>query len=271
MERRKSTNQNIKMINLRTYKQKIFMRLTYALLFLMVLVIACSKEEDDDNPPAKKPDPSCFEVPAYTNQLPNMDFETWGYPDSSEGKYIEPCGGVWASSNAVSQSILSISTSVRTNQSGNGDFAVQLETQNLFGVAAFPGVFFSGRFKSYNFSGLDVLNNAEFGVPFTEKPLKFKGLHKYISVAGDSAYIIVMLSKYDTINKVKDTVGLGDLTIKNSITDYSEFNIDIDYSYPAGSEIPDSVLLLFTSSKALEEILGGAGSTLTVDNCSFVY
>lgn len=246
------------------------MRFTTIAILFLTLVIACSKEEDD-TPPAKKPDPACFEVPVYTNQLPNMDFETWGYPDSSEGKYIEPCGGVWASSNAVSQSILSISTSVRTNKAGNGEFAVQLETQNLFGVAAFPGVFFSGRFKSYNFSGLDVLNNAEFGVPFTEKPVKFKGLHKYVSVAGDSAYIVVMLSKYNMTNKIKDTVGFGELTVKNSIASYTEFNIDIDYGYSAGSEIPDSVLLLFTSSKALEEILGGAGSTLTVDNCSFVY
>ena len=236
----------------------------------LTFIMSCSKDDDEETSTPTTPS-DCFEQQSYTDQLPNMDFETWGYPDSSENKYLEPCGGVWTSSNAIS-SQLDVRTSLRTTDAQSGKYAVMIKTEGVFGgLVLAPGIFFSGKFLSYELDLEKLLSNAEFGVPFTEKPKSLKGFHKYISVNGDSAYVAIMLSKYNTSNKTKDTVGFGELIIYNSISNYTQFDIGVDYSYSAGTEIPDSVAIIFTPSKGIEDLVGGIGSTLFVDNCSFGY
>ena len=242
-------------------------------VFLSLFVFACSKEEDN-TPTKPKPNvtPDCYERDtSFTDQLPNMNFESWGYPDSSEGKYQEPCGGVWASSNPVSVSFTGAKSSMPSGSAQQGDYGVEIKTNSLLGPVIMPGILFTGRYKSYNFSGLDVQKNAEFGVPFTFKPKNIEGFFKYSSVNSDSAYALVLLTKYNTSLKTKDTIGFGDFTILNSVNSYTSFSISIDYSYSSGAETPDSILLLFASSKGALDLVGQPGSTLTVDNCVFVY
>jgi len=242
----------------------------FLLVGCFAFILSCSKDEEEEEP-KKTTSPDCFEVGTYTDQLPNMNFETWGYPDSSGNKYQEPCGGVWSSSNGVSAQV-DVITSTKTTDAQDGNFAVKIKSEGLFGgFVLAPGILFAGKFLSYNLDLNELLSNAEFGVPFTNKPLNFNGYYKYISVNGDSAYVAVMLSKYNFQTKSKDTVGFGDFTVYNSISNYAEFNIGIDYNYTAGSEVPDSVTVIFTPSKGIESLVGEIGSTLFVDNCRFNY
>ena len=237
----------------------------------ILFAFSCSKEDDDTGSTKPKQDPDCFATTSYTDQLPNMDFENWGYPDSSDNKYRDPCGGIFASSNAVSAQF-DLITSQRSADAQNGDYAANIVTGSFFGgVLLAPGILFVGEFTSYQLDLQKLLSNARFGVPFTERPASFQGFHKYTSVNGDSAYIAVMLSRYDQQNKIKDTVGFGELTIRNTITQYTEFDIPIDYNYAAGTEQPDSVAIVFISSKEIEDLLGEDGSSLWVDNCKFTY
>lgn len=239
-------------------------------MLFSIILLSCSKEEDE-SPKPKPSDTECFKVESYTQQLPNMSFDSWGFPDSSDGAYRDPCGGVWTSSNAISNSFITQSTVIRSSESVDGDFSAQIETKSFLGAIIFPGVLFNGRFKSYTFNIADALQDVEFGVPFTEKPVGLTGMHTYTSVAGDSAYIAVMLSKYNTATKQKDTVGFGDYTVTSSVNTFSPFTLNMDYSYAAGGEVPDSVLVIYTSSKGFQELIGSAGSTLVVDKCAFVY
>ena len=242
--------------------------LTFA-LGLTVLLISCSKEEEKDNT-TKKVDPKCFEVTAYTDQLPNFSFENWGFPDSSGGKYMEPCGGVWTSTNAIS-SQLNLITSYQTGDAEHGSYAVKLTTVSVLGPVTGPGVFFSGRFKSYSVDFTEVLKNAEFGVPFTKKPKSLQCYLKYTSVKGDSALAGVILTKYNAAKSARDTIGLGELTLRETTNSYQMYSIDIDYTYPSGNLDPDTVTVVFASSKEIEGLNGQVGSTLYVDNCGFVY
>lgn len=245
------------------------------MLAALVLLFACSKKDDDDDTPTTPPTPvGCFDQVAYTDQLPNQEFENWGFPDSSGNKYQEPCGGVWTSSNAISNELDLICVK-KSATSQTGSAAVEIKTNgiNLLGnQVVVPGFFFCGKYKSYaGINIFDPLASIEFGVPFTKKPASLKGFQRYTSVNGDSAYIAVLLSKYNPTKKMKDTIGFGDLTIKNSSTSYSEFNVTIDYKPEFTSELPDSVVVLYTSSKGIESLVGEIGSTLLIDNCTFVY
>lgn len=243
------------------------------ILLVSFFLITCSKEEDSDTPSPKPPTtPNCFSSDTvYTTLLPNMDFEYWGFPDSSKGEYQEPCGSVWVTSNAVSLEFTGSTGVTASSKAQNGTIAASMVTNNLLGPIILPGILFSGRYKSYDFSGLNFEQNAEFGVPFKEKPIKMEGYYTYTSVNADSAYALVMLSKYNAVSKVKDTVGFGGFTIKETVSSYTKFTVDVDYAYPAGSLVPDSILILFTSSKGTLELVGQAGSTLNIDNCSLTY
>ena len=236
----------------------------------IVFAVSCSKKEDDSEPSKPSTSPACFETPIYSTQLPNMDFEEWGYFDSSGGKYLDPCGNVWFSSNGVSSQV-DLITCDRTTDSQHGSYAVKMTTQSVLGPIIAPGVFFLGRFKSYEINLTKLLANAEFGVPFVEKPVSLKGYQKYTSVSSDSAFAAVMLSKYNTTTKTRDTVGYGELTIKGTSTAFIEFTINLDYSYSAGTETPDSLSMLFASSKEVEALEGQVGSSLIIDNLFLQY
>lgn len=242
---------------------------------LVVLFFSCSKEEEDDDPTPKPNPVGCFDQQSYTDQLPNFDFEDWGYPDSSNGQYQEPCGGVWTSSNAaavvLSPDLVNVS---KTANAQSGSSAVEVTTKAFAFLGqsiTVPGFFFCGRYKNYNINIFDPIKSVEFGVPFTERPVSLKGFQMYTSVNGDSAYIAVMISKYNFSADRKDTLGFGELTISQSSSAYSEFDLNIEYAQDKLSLVPDSIVVLYTSSKAYESLEGEEGSTLLIDNCSFVY
>jgi hypothetical protein len=248
------------------------MRFPYltVLTFATALVVtSCSKKEEESTPP-KKSDPLCFVAENYTDQLPNFSFENWGYPDSSEGKYKEPCGGVWTSTNGISTQI-NLTTLTQSTNAQNGTYAAKLTTVSVLGPIIGPAILFTGRFKTYNIDYTDILKNAELGVPFTMKPKTLDGYYSYNPVNSDSALASVLLTKYNTGTNARDTIGYGEFVAKSKVSAYTSFSVIIDYSFTNGTDIPDSILVMFASSKGIEGLKGETGSTLYVDNCGFKY
>ena len=107
------------------------------------------------------------------------------------------------------------------------------------------------------------------GKPFTDKPSKFKGWYKYISVNGDSAGVAAILTKYNTDKGQQDTVATAITAITENASSYTEFEIDFDYSITGIN--PDSIVIVFTSSGDGGNFQGEVGSTLTIDDISLEY
>ena len=247
-------------------------KISILVISAVVMVLSCTKEEEV--PVITTPDPqvdSCFIVLPYTDQLPNFNLEEWGNPENSGGRYEEPCGGIWASGNGGS--VLAGGYLVLAKESidvHEGAYAAKLVThQTSLGILA-AGSLFTGKFI-LNWS--KPFESARLGIPFSKKPKSLDGYYKYTSVNSDSAQVLVLLTKYNSVAKKTDTVGFGTFTEYNTVTSYTAYSTIIDYNYSAGNDIPDTLVVSFTSSagSATEDLLGEVGSTLYVDDAKFVY
>ena len=105
------------------------------------------------------------------------------------------------------------------------------------------------------------------GTPISFKPIQLSGFYKYQDVAplGDTAKVVVLLKKYDTVQNKIDTVGYG-MKLLGPVNAYSPFQVDIT-DVQLGVT-PDSIVIAFfasTSSKMCDESINGS------NNCSYLY
>jgi len=98
------------------------------------------------------------------------------------------------------------------------------------------------------------------GVPFTQKPTKFKFDYKYAPAGIDTAYAIISFtdSNGDVIN--------GGTAILMTSQNYQTYTLDIDWT---GKPAPDSMLIAFSATRT--DGNGNIGSKLTVDNIVLDY
>ncbi|MEI6122371.1 MAG: PCMD domain-containing protein [Bacteroidota bacterium] len=120
---------------------------------------------------------------------------------------------------------------------------------------------------------LDIPNaNIRLGKRYTLRPTAFLGYYKYEPVAGDSAMISVVLSKYNTALNKRDTIGWVKQLYKNTVTTYTPINLPIIYN---SADTPDTLTLLICSSAGvrfndLMNCKGQVGSKMWIDEISFV-
>ncbi|HAW53072.1 MAG TPA: hypothetical protein DCX54_12200 [Flavobacteriales bacterium] len=230
----------------------------------VLFALSCSKKKDDPSAPIVTL--GCFDRPDYTNQLPNFDFDEWGTPIESGGKYETPCGGIWSSGNPGT-ALTGQVTTYKTTDAISGDYAVEMTTISSQNLIA-GGSIYVGKFK-LNLN--NTAKSAKLGMPFTYKPVSMTGFYKYTPVNGDSSNIIILLTKYNQTTGQRDTVGFANQPGYDLVSTYTAFELVVDYNYPAGNEKPDTVVVNFTSSKAAEFFKGEIGSTFKIDNCKFTY
>lgn len=173
---------------------------------------------------------------------------------------------LWASSNAATTIVNSFCLQ-RTADSHSG-YAAYLETKSIFSQPA-SGNLFTGYFIS------NMLNSkAMRGIPFTERPSFFKGYYKYTSVnyiynsvsIADSCAIYTILSKWNGSQRV--VVADATFFSATNVSVYTLFNLPFVYY---SSDIPDTISMVFASSKNGEFYRGGIGSKLYVDDISLEY
>jgi hypothetical protein len=191
-------------------------------------------------------------------QIPEGGFNNW--TPFLLNTYSEPAGGWWTTLNTLSTLGGPVTVSPSTDVH-SGAYAAKLETKQ-WGTLLLSGLLVSGKF----------INAAPFikqGQPFTDKPSRFKGWYKYAPVSGDSAAIVAILTKFNTITGKPDTIARTINTIKNNISVYTQFDFKFDYSIPNVN--PDTIKIVFVSSADGANMKGQNGSTLLLDDISLEY
>ncbi len=105
------------------------------------------------------------------------------------------------------------------------------------------------------------------------RPTHFKGYYKFEPVNGDSCAAVILLSKWNTGGKKRDTIGYGKMVQHNAVNTYTQFDIPVSYRSTAAS---DSMTLLVVSSAGFNVInfmgsVGQVGNTMYVDELSLEY
>jgi len=195
-------------------------------------------------------------------QFLNSDFENWThYPANTPFTPYDQADH-WASGN----DLLNLAPGVqppteKTTDAQSGTYAVKLTSRSAAKQLA-AGNLFLGIFK------LNIMNpasSAQFGIPYTDKPTGFNVYYKYSSVNGDSCSIAIYLFKWNSVNKSRDTVGIGYFQTSQTVNSYTLLTVPVTYK----SEVtPDSATMVFSSSAGGKELKGQVGSTLFIDNLS---
>lgn len=111
-------------------------------------------------------------------------------------------------------------------------------------------------------------NCKDCGAPIDFKPLILKGYYKFALLGGvpsDSVTgsIEVYMTRYDSILQKRDTIGEGAIVLPSTPTDYSMFDMPIDYS--AQDLTPDTIILKISLAAASSAQGIGCG------NCMYFY
>lgn len=182
-------------------------------------------------------------------------------------EYYTPWGDIWATSNEASMIFVAKPSVSRTTDAYNGTYAAKIETVQL-GSSKGSGTIFTGKFKV---DIINPLNSTKFGIPFTDKPISFHGFYKFIPVANDSFDIETYLTKWDVVNKKRDTIAAAVISREQSMlakSSYSEFNLFYKYY---SQESPDSLTIIMASSADGSNFNAAIGTTLIVDAISLEY
>ena len=213
-------------------------------------------------------------------QIPNGDLENWyNEPVSGTHNYDQPGTGPTDNWLTTLNELASVPAPIgpgpvtvfKTTDAHGGTYAAKLVSQNF---TMFPSdIFIPGMLGTCQMVMTE--NRALLGRACAAcKPLKFTGYFKYEPVNGDSAAAVVLLSKWNTITKHRDTLGVGFFLIKEAVSQYTKFEIPVYYFT---SEIEsDSISVLCVASAGFNAVSftqgkGQAGTTLYIDDLALEY
>ncbi len=192
-------------------------------------------------------------------QIPNGDFEAWTTPPFAA--YEEPNSGWWTTLNTLN-SIGGPETVEKTTDAHSGSYAAVLTTK-LWGTLTIPGLLVSGEFDIQNPSFLVQ------GQPFTDFPNAFQGWFKYNPVAGDSAGLAALLTRWNTSLQKRDTLAQAAWVVTTAYPNWTQF--DLPFTYFQSGITPDSILVALVSSGDGQNFNGQVGSKLWIDDVRLDY
>lgn len=230
--------------------------------------------------------------------LHNMSFDQW-YMD---GKAPMPNASadymIWDSANPGSASFNIVPTTQETSNlavSGENKSAAKLTTLSAPIVGLAAGNIYTGRFEG-TVGGIIPSGAAlEWGVPFTSRPLALKGFYDYRPVAIDVAkdpytdmkgqtdigQIQFILTDWDAPFRIDTSAGtFVDVESDGHIIAYATLNLGqtdgyqpftLELEYRDRTRTPKYVVIVAAASKYGDYFTGGVGSTLYLDEFSFVY
>ena len=230
--------------------------------------------------------------------LHNMSFDKW-YMD---GKAPMPNASadymIWDSANPGSASFNIVPTTQETSNlavSGENKSAAKLTTLSAPIVGLAAGNIYTGRFEG-TVGGIIPSGAAlEWGVPFTSRPLALKGFYDYRPVAIDVAkdpytdmkgqtdigQIQFILTDWDAPFRIDTSAGtFVDVESDGHIIAYATLNLGqtdgyqpftLELEYRDRTRTPKYIVIVAAASKYGDYFTGGVGSTLYLDEFSFVY
>jgi hypothetical protein len=212
---------------------------------------------------------------AFSQYLPDGNFENWTLKSGTSPvnySYYDPTDNFWGSLNELAQIPTYLGgpgpvTLDRTSYANNGTWAALLVSKKMTALNIFvPGMLATAT--------LDIPNaTVHLGRPYSYKPKKFIGYVKYEPVNDDSAQVFILLSKFNTGLKQRDTIAYAERFFKTTNSAYIMFELMLSYKDTITN--PDSITILFVSSAGydfsnLQQCKGQVNSTLYVDNLSIL-
>lgn len=218
-------------------------------------------------------------VYSQTN-VPNGDFETWyNVPVNANLNYDEIGSGPADNWMATLNSLASVPATMggpgpitvyKSTDKHGGTYAAKCVSGNLQ-LGAIP-VFIPGMIGT---ALLDMPGiRAILGKPCQDcRPVKLKGYYKYEPVQGDSCCAVLLLSKWNSTTKKRDTIGYGRWVQKAAVNTYTPFEVTPIYR---SSGTIDSITMLIVSSAGFSVInfmgaVGRVGNTMYVDDLMLEY
>ena len=230
--------------------------------------------------------------------VPNMNFDSWyqdgsvWYPDADADNFY------WDTANKGSSMAKLTPTAPEETHlavTGEGKKAAKLESMNanLGIVKVFAaGNIYTGKFGETKISISNPGATLDWGVPFTSRPLALKGFYDYspktvdqgsyndMSGKTDIGQIQIILTDWDkpfTINTqdktfvdVNDERIIAYASLDLGQTDgYQPFTLELEYRDRIRT--PKYIVIVAAASKYGDYFTGGVGSTLYLDEFSFVY
>ena len=106
------------------------------------------------------------------------------------------------------------------------------------------------------------------------RPLRFKGYFKFEPEGEDSCAAVILLSKWNTSTKKRDTIGYGKMVQHSPVPQYTQFDIPINYT--ESTAVVDTMTMLIVSSAGFNVInfmgsRGNSGTTMYVDDLTLDY
>lgn len=220
----------------------------------------------------------------------NMNFDDWYKDGKVWYPFAEGGSHTWDSANEGAATFIGSSTTPVEGADAVSGKAARLESK--YAVIAFAaGNLYTGDFGKISGVGAQL----DWGVPFGSRPLALKGHYKYTSKkidktgsgmgsykgTQDRAQILVFITDWTAPFSVNTTSGTfvdfdadyiiayGKLESDQSYSDYVEFTIPLEYR--SLTKQPTYVVISAAASYLGDYFTGGVGSTLYVDEFSFVY
>lgn len=234
------------------------------------------------------------EVKTFTTEsfeiIPNLNFDTWTQSGKNWFANADDSDSYWASGNRGATTLKNANTSP-TDDAVKGK-AAKIETISMLMVDYAAGNLYIGEFAE-NISTSDPESNVTFGRKYNgARPVALAGKYKYTSkpisnqkkakvpsdrtLTSDECHIYIKL--WDANNK---EIGYGEFFSNQTISNYVDFNIDINYSDVVSK--PAKIAIVTTSSRYGgvfaktgffgKSVVGqvGEGSTLFVDEFQLSY
>jgi hypothetical protein len=195
------------------------------------------------------------------------DFEHWKL--NTTYHYYDPDSSYFSTLNELASVGCSITT-YRCDTAFAGNYSSRMVTGSLVlgpQTIIIPGV--CGTLKVNMATSKAIL-----GMPYPygdSMPRVFSGQYKYYPVNNDSASAVILLSKWNSTLKKRDTIAFSSLSFQGITDTWTGFQTDVNYFM--ASTKPDSLTILLLSSAGFNiynmlACQGQVGSTALFDNIS---
>lgn len=231
------------------------------------------------------------------DSVPNMSFDAWyqdgdaWYPNADADNFW------WDSANGGTKTLSIYPTTPAEEEyiyaKGEGKNAAKLQSKEAMLVGLAAGNIYTGRFIKAVMSLSNPGAELDWGVPFTSRPLALTGYYHYIPVTvnkgdyngmsgkTDIGQVQVMLTDWSSPFRVstadgqfvnpqtdKGIIAYGTMDL-NATGSYQPFTIELEYRDT--SRVPKYIVIVAAASKYGDYFTGGVGSTLYLDEFSFIY
>lgn len=193
-------------------------------------------------------------------QVPDFNFESWA--NVQFGTLQDPIG--WASLNTLNLVGTAQSLFKETTTPFAGTTSAKITTVKVVG-ASIPNPYTTGNLDTAGVLAIGKVSISppafNYGYTYANRPAILSFESKYTPVGGDSAFVLVYLTKWNTGTSKRDTVATGKYGTGATTSSYVLNNITMNYT---ANVMPDSEQI-FISSSVYSHVGAKIGSAFWVD------